>query len=381
MDEIAEFGYAAHFKYKNGQSNERGLDNLYEIMREAIVTADPDADEFMENIKSILTTSEITIFTPKGDMRSFPQGATALDFAYAIHEDIGNQAISAKVNHRNMPLSYELKNGDQIEIITSQKQKPSFDWLNIVQTAKARSSIRKAINQEVDKKAAIGQKKLNNLLTELNLTVTPRIIEKVKIHYNIEQDKEERLVFAYLSEQELNLDILRKILRQSSPEKKILFWTIRSKENTTMETDKPTTKIKYNYTLADCCRPIPGDPVMGFKMHQNIIEIHHVSCPEAIRLSSQQGNKIVEVDWFSREQKAFLSDIRISGVDRMGLVNDITTLLSKELDVNMRSINAYTHDGIFDGSIELYVRSIEDLNDIMSKLKEIQGVDKVLRPM
>jgi GTP pyrophosphokinase len=382
MDEIAEFGYAAHFKYKGNQSNEGGLDNLYDIMREAIVTADPDTDEFMDNIKSILTTSKITIFTPKGDMHSFPQGATALDFAYAIHEDIGNRAISAKVNHRNMPLSYELKNGDQIEIITSQKQKPSFDWLNIVQTAKARYSLRKAINQEVDKKANVGQKKLNNLLTELNLTVTPRIIEKVKLHYDIEQDKEDRFVFAYLSEQELNLDILRKILRQSSPEKKILFWTIKSKENTTKEADKPTTNnIKYNYTLADCCRPIPGDPVMGFKMHQNIIEIHHVSCPEAVRLSSQQGNKIVEVDWFSREQKAFLSDLRISGVDRIGLVSDITTVLSKELDVNIRSINIYTHDGIFDGSFELYVRSIEDLNDIMSKLRKIQGVDNVLRPM
>lgn len=383
MDQIAEFGYAAHFKYKDSQNNEdkeRGLEKLYDMMREVILTSDPDTGEFMNNLQMALSTTEIVAFTPKGDTHSFPYGATALDFAYAVHPSIGHRAISAKVNHKNMPITYKVQNGDQIEIITSQKQNPSAHWLEIVKTSKARYYLRKLLNQETEAKAVEGRAKLNKLLSELKLTITDRIIEKIKNYYRIAHDKDENYVLAQLSGKTLTIDILREILRQSSPEKKLLFWTIQSKQDT-QQKDTTTPVPQYEYTLASCCRPIPGDQVQGLKILPNKLEIHHVNCPEAIRLSAQYGDKIVEVDWFSREQKAFLATIKMSGIDRMGVANEITTMLSKKLDVNIRSINIYTYDGRFEATLELYVRSIEDLKDIMNKLKMIQGIDNVQRPM
>ncbi|MDD2563146.1 MAG: RelA/SpoT family protein [Salinivirgaceae bacterium] len=378
MDNIAEYGCAAHSNYKEEQKSGKYIDKWFSHIRETMDTEDPNGSELMDNLKSTLSTNEIIVFTPKGDTRSFPIGSTALDYAYDIHKEIGNMAISAKVNYKNYPLSYVLKNGDQIEIITSKKQTPQEKWLDFVQTPRARQYLRKNLNHQSTSLAKKGRELLHNHLKEMKLVVTPRILEKIRTYFDIDQGKDDLLTYIRVAQEDISFETLKKILRQNSKEKKILFWNIGNKESN-VKKNAITTSAKNNYKLAECCRPLPGDPVQGFAIKPNSIEIHHLNCPEAIKLSSQYGDKIVQVDWFSDEQKAFLTGIKLTGIDRMGIISDMTQVLTKELNINIRSLNFYSHDGIFEGAIELYVRNFDDLQEIINKLKRTKGVDKVFR--
>lgn len=377
MDEIAELGYATHYRYKGYKTSEGSVEEWLDAIRTTVYGADLTDPDVLKSIKEMITASDVGVFSPKGDCFWFPKGATALDYAYSIHpKKIGHRAISAKVNHTIQPLNYRLRNGDQVEIITSAKQEPREEWRAWAKTGKAQRELRKFFNRKLAEQAEQGRALLEDMLLEMKLQITPRITEKVKTHYNIPVAADDAEAFARLAREQPSQETLKKILRQNPSQKKILFWTIKNKRHQDEGAGAP-----LNYHLAGCCNPIPGDPVQGYREADGSITLHRANCPEALNLSSTHGDRIVEVDWFAREQKAFLSSLRITGADRKCMLNEITEILSKEMEVNIRSINIYTHDGIFEGGIDLYVKSAKDAEKIIGKIRALEGVDNVWRPV
>lgn len=376
MDEIAEYGLATHLKYKGNQTNDEKFDNLLDNIRKKIHKMEFDDENIVETIKNTLSSDSITAFTPKGDTISLPTGSSIVDFAYAIHEKVGAHAISAKVNHIINPLNYIVKDGDQIEVITSSKHKPDILWLQITKTQKARYYIRKFFREERELLSEKGKKKLGNMLSELKLTITPRVLEKIKNFYNLDPETDDSYAFAAIENELVNIDVLKKILRQSSSQKKTTFWFLRNIGKGTR-----SEKAKSKYYLAECCQPIPGESVVGIKTKDNIIMVHRYTCPVATTKIMNDKDVVVDVKWDYKEQNAFLTGIKMTGVDNMGILNDITNLLSKSLNINIRSVNFYTHDGIFEGYIELYVNNLKHINQIIELLKKIEGVDTIVRSL
>ncbi|MBS2213389.1 bifunctional (p)ppGpp synthetase/guanosine-3',5'-bis(diphosphate) 3'-pyrophosphohydrolase [Carboxylicivirga mesophila] len=389
MDEIAERGFAAHWKYKGQKEKESELDKWLEMIKELLDNPDADSLEFLDDFKLNLFASEIMIFTPKGDVKVMPKGATALDFAFDIHTDIGYKCIGAKVNFKLVPLSHQLKSGDQVEIITSEKQQPKYEWLSFVTTAKAKTRIKNAFKEERKSIIAKGERILEQELHKKKLTINSRILKKILDYHKI--SKRDELYFK-IGKGSIKLDDLHKILSTKSRNKWIRYWKLNfgmstnKPEEVKPEPSKKKTQVVLSdndeqdqFTIADCCNPIPGDDILAFMDESDQIILHSRKCPVALKLMSSQGNRIVSAQWESHKILSYLALINLSGIDQMGIVSKITKVISEDQNVNMRSINIESHDGIFEGNIYLYIHNTEDLNNLILNIMKIKGVHNVNR--
>jgi GTP pyrophosphokinase len=384
MNEIAEKGFAAHWKYKEAPNAESsGLDQWLQKVRDLLNNPESNALDFLDDFKMNLFSDEIFIFTPKGALMQLPANATALDFAFEIHSDLGAKCIGAKVNHKLVPLSYQLQNGDQVEIITSNKQTPKEDWLNFVITAKAKSKIKSSLKDEKRRIADEGREILDRKLKSLKIPSTIENINKITHFFKLHASQD----FLYqIAKGGIDIGDLKDYLNyEKNAEYKPFERTdpaefvkkIKSEEVDTLLIGEDLQKIDYK--LSTCCNPIPGDDVFGFVTVGEGIKIHRTSCPNATKLMSNFGYRIVKARWNSQKQLAFLTGLNITGIDDVGLINKITTIISNDFKVNMRSITVDSHEGIFDGSIMVYVNDTHHLNELIAKLKQVNGVTDVRR--
>jgi GTP diphosphokinase / guanosine-3',5'-bis(diphosphate) 3'-diphosphatase len=394
MDEIAERGFAAHWKYKGDESQESELDKWIKKIRVMLENPLEDPVEFLDDFKMNLFSSEIMVFTPKGTLINLPKGASALDFAYEIHTGIGNNAIGAKINYKLMPLNTPLNSGDQVEIITSDKAVPEKEWLTFVHTPRAKSAIKNALKTESKDRIQKGMSMLESKLAEEGFAPNSEIIKKIMAHFDI-LNKDE--LYSKIALSVINLDNLKKIVRKNPSLNIIKYWDLRligikkdkpgSQEEEVKKIDKNVPFLLresvdnsgQSYEIAKCCNPIPGDEVTGYLSPEGAIIIHKPKCPVAIRIMSNEGNRIIAVKWTIHKLVSFLARISMSGIDRVGLVNDISRIISTELNVNMRNFNLSVHNGIFEGTIDLYVHHTQDLNNLIMKLSGIKGIENVKR--
>ena len=393
MDEIAERGYAAHWKYKGDDSQESELDKWIKKVRIMLENPHEDPIEFLDEFKMNLFSSEIMVFTPKGFLVSLPKGASALDFAYEIHTEIGNKAIGAKINYKLNPINSILMSGDQVEIITSDIAKPDNEWLSFVRTSKAKEAIKNALR--IDSKDSIqrGIEILDSKLKENGITNNSDVLKSLILSFEV-QNKEE--LYSGIGMGRVNLDNLKKRIKKKPQNNVIKYWELKligsKKEKKEQEIvqeniDKNVPFLlrenidnaEQSYEIAKCCNPIPGDEVIGYHSPEGTIIIHKPKCPVAIRIMSNEGNRIIAVKWAIHKLVSFLARISMTGIDRIGLVNDITTIISAELKVNMTKINISVTNGIFEGTIDLFVHHTKDLNNLILKISNINGIENVRR--
>ncbi len=394
MDEYAERGYAAHWKYKGDNSQESELDKWIKKIREMLESPSSDPIEFLDEFKMNLFSSEIMVFTPKGNIITLPKGATALDFAYEIHTEVGNNAIGAKINYKLQTLNTTLQSGDQVEIITSDKAKPVKEWLDYVTVAKAKSAIKYALRTEIKELNDRGKSILEEKLRELKVTHNSEVYNKLLPGYQcISRDD----LYSKIGNGTISLDNVKKILKKNPSSRIIKYWELHmpgsqkeSKKKDEPGEDKIDTKVPYliresvddlknDYEIAKCCKPIPGDEVVGYIASDGKIIIHKPNCPVAVKLMSSEGNRLIAVKWTIHKMVSFLAQIHLEGIDRIGVVSDITNIISRELSVNMRNITITVNGGIFEGTIDVYVHHTKDLNNLIMKLVNIEGVDRVKR--
>lgn len=384
MDDIAEKGYAAHWKYKEG-GEESHFDTWINKIRELLENLESSAIEFIDDFKLNLFSEEIFIFTPRGEIRNLPKGASALDFAFEIHSEVGSHCMGAKVNHKLVPLSTKLKSGDQVEIITSKKQKPNESWLDYVITGKAKSKIKSSLREDKKKLAEEGQIKFEKWIKKLGLKASDDNLKQIQALYREASPHELYLKFEL---EKLNLDRIKSLKIEG--DRIIGRVSERKPTNKLEETLKKQGKSEemlvigegmdhFDYKISPCCNPIPGDEVFGFITIGDGIKIHKTNCPNAVDMMSRFAYRIVKARWTSQQEIAFLAGIKVTGIDEVGLVNKVTMLISGELNVNMRSISFDSDDGIFEGKIMVYVHDTKHLTRLMSKIKSIDGVINVSR--
>lgn len=384
MDDIAEKGYAAHWKYKEG-AQESSFDTWINKIRELLENPDLNAVDFIDDFKLNLFSEEIFVFTPNGEIRSLPKGASALDFAFEIHTEVGSHCMGAKVNHKLVPLSTELTSGDQVEIITSKKQKPNESWLDYVTTGKARTKIKSALREDKRLLAKEGKIGFEKWLRKHKITNKEENIKRLlsffsqpspfELYYQFEIGK---LKLSRIKE--LQIEKGRILGKASDAKQKEDLKDLLSKTNTKEEMLVIGESMDhFDYKLSPCCNPIPGDEVFGFITIKEGIKIHKTNCPNAVQLMSNFAYRIVKARWTSHQQIAFLAGLKITGIDEVGLVNNVTKLISNELNVNMRSISFESNDGVFDGTIMVYVHDTKHLKELKTKLRQIDGVINVSR--
>jgi guanosine-3',5'-bis(diphosphate) 3'-pyrophosphohydrolase len=393
MDEIAERGYASHWKYKGDDAQESELDKWIKKIRLMLENPLEDPIEFLDEFKMNLFSSEIMVFTPKGFLISLPKGASALDFAYEIHTEIGDKAIGAKINYRLMSLNTTLMSGDQVEIITSDKAKPEKEWLAFVHTPKAREAIKNSLKVESKDRIQKGMSILESKLSDLGVIPNSEIVKKIMLSYEVINKDE---LYSKIELGIIDLENLKKIIRKNPSMNVIKYWELKliGSRKGKSEAEAPVSEInkstpfllrenvdnaEQSYEIAKCCNPIPGDEVTGYHSPEGSIIIHKPKCPVAIRLMSNEGNRIIAVKWTIHKLVSFIARISMSGIDRIGLVNDITKIISSELYVNMTNINISVHNGIFEGTIDLYVHHTKDLNNLIMKISSIKGIENVKR--
>ena len=387
MDELAEKGYAAHWKYKDS-ANESQLDDWIRKIREILENPHENALEFLDDFKLNLFAEEIFAFTPKGEMKTLPINATALDFAFDIHTEVGEKCIGAKVNHKLVPLSYKLKSGDQVEVLTSNKQTPKEDWLGYVVTARAKAKIKNALKEERRKVSEEGREMLERKFNHLKIDFTVQNINELANYFKLPSSQE---LFYRVAVGNINVKHLKdfhqeqgKIVHKTGSIKKAdaapsleqMVANARGKSDMLVIGENLN---KIDYKFSPCCTPIPGDDVFGFITINEGIKIHRVNCPNAVQLLSNYAYRVVKAKWTSQELISFLAGIRITGIDEVGLVNNITKIISNELNVNMRSISFDTNDGTFEGSVTVFVHDTTHLTELMKKLKKVNGVLTVTR--
>lgn len=392
MEDIAERGFAAHWKYKKAtiSQDEDEFDKWLKQIRTALNSPTENAVDFLDNFKLSLYTSEIVVFTPKGESKKMPFGATALDFAYDIHSKIGNSAISAKINHKLEPVTTRINSGDQIEIITAETAHPKPEWLDVVTTAKAKQAIKSFLKRERQNNIERGQQMLEEQMKLLNINLSGRVLRKIIPAYD-SNNKDE--LYSKIGAGIVSLDNLDKILKSNSRSKLLKFWTlfIPDKEGdepdeTASGENESSTEQKQaeapQFVIAECCKPIPGDKVVGYRdpATGNII-VHKANCDELNRLASQFGKNIVkdEIKWSQHKAMSYLVTVELRGLDRMGLLLDLAKVVSGDFSINIREVNIHSHDGIFEGGISLYVRDTESLHAIMDRLRKIKGIESVKR--
>ena len=395
MNDVAEQGFAAHWKYKEGggSEDEGELEKWLKTIKEILDDPQPDAIDFLDTIKLNLFASEIFVFTPKGELKTMPQNSTALDFAFSLHTDIGSHCIGAKVNHKLVPLSHKLQSGDQVEILTSKSQRVQPQWEVFATTARARAKIAAILRKERKANQKIGEEILNEFLKKEEIRPEEAVIEKLRKLHNAKN--EEELLAAIGSKAivlgEADKNELKE--KQTSNWKKYLTFSFgNSKEK--QEEKEPQEKEKINpkevlklteeslqkkYIMAECCHPIPGDDVLGYVDENDRIIIHKRQCPVAAKLKSSYGNRILATEWDTHKELSFLVYIYIKGIDSMGLLNEVTQVISRQLNVNIRKLTIETEDGIFEGKIQLWVHDVDDVKTICNNLKKIQNIKQVSR--
>jgi len=385
MNEIAEKGFAAHWKYKES-SSDSGLDLWINKVRELLSNPESNALDFLDDFKMNLFSDEIFIFTPKGDLIQLPIEATALDFAFEIHSDVGARCIGAKVNHKLVPLSYKLQNGDQVEVITSSKQAPKEDWLNFVVTAKAKAKIKSSLKEERRKIAEDGKEILERKLKSLKITYNSDNIYKLSYFFKLSSTQD---LFYNIAKGVIDLKDLKefatseKVIEQKPQQEtdneqiQKLIKQVKTKDSDILLIGEDLQKIDYK--LSTCCNPIPGDDVFGFVTISDGIKIHRTSCPNATKLMSSFGYRVLKAKWTSQKQLAFLTGLKIIGIDEVGLINNLTKVISNDFKVNMRSITVDTEEGIFNGTIMVYVNDTVHLENLINELKQVKGITDVAR--
>lgn len=393
MEDIAERGFAAHWKYKHAtiSQDEDEFDKWLKQIRAALNSPTENAVDFLDNFKLSLYTSEIVVFTTKGEARKMPFGATALDFAYDIHSKIGNNAISAKINHKLEPITTQINSGDQIEIITADTARPKPEWLEIVTTAKAKSAIKSFLKRERQNNIERGMQLLEEKMKSLNIQLSGRVLRKIVPIYEC-NNKEE--LYSKIGAGIISLDDLEKVLKVNAKSKILKFWTlfIPQKKEEGDETPQPgdiapakdLPDNEPQFEIADCCKPIPGDKVVGYRdPATGRIIVHKATCDELNRLAAQYGKNIVkeEIKWSQHKAMSYLVTLELRGIDRQGLLLDLAKVVSDDFNINIREVNIHSHDGIFEGNVSLYVKDAESLSAVMDKMRKIKGIETIKRKL
>ena len=389
MNEIAEKGYAAHFKYKQGDANESGLETWLNKLKESLENQSLNAVDFVEEFKLNLYSKEIYVFTPKGELKSLPKDASALDFAFTVHTDVGLKCRGAKVNGKLVPLSHTLKSGDQIEVITTSTNKPNARWLDFVITARAKTKIRAALKDEEKKIAEEGKAILTRKLRHLKIPFNEKTINELVIFFKIKTSFD--LFFRIGNGAIDNTNLKAYVAQRNSTFLNFFKTKLRRtpSTNNTVESEEVTSKYdalvfgkeeeKLDYKLSKCCNPIPGDNVFGFITINEGIKIHKKNCPNAISLQSNYAYRIMQAKWIDSTQQDFKVFLHISGVDNRGIINDLTKIISSNMGVFINSINIAGNEGIFDGKISLSVKNSGQLNKLIKSIQKVEGVKKVDR--
>ena len=398
MDDIAEKGFAAHWKYKESNVEEdTELDKWIQTITEILESPDPNALDFLDTIKLNLFTSEIFVFTPKGDIKTLPQGATALDFAYALHSDIGNKCIGAKVNHRLVPLSHPLSSGDQVEVLTSRSQEPQPEWLNFVTTAKARAKIDAVLKRVRKEVAKYGEIKVLDAFKRSELEASTSNLDKLGMYFGF--SKREEFFYAVEKGDVVLPENLKKLLKEKTDN--VLFKYVKQalgvaskKVKQPEEEEAKNEKPKYdkkkpyllkeeaferNYVIAECCKPIPGDDSLGFINDDGNVVVHKRSCPIAMRLKSSFGERILNTVWSSHMNASFEATLEVKGIDSIGVLNTITKTISEDFNVNIMRLLIEAKDGVFEGKIKMKVHDVEDIQKMCVTLSKIQNIKSVGR--
>ena len=392
MHEIAEKGYAAHYKYKHGEQKEVGIETWLNRLQEALESSNRSAVDFVEEFKLNLYAKEIFVFTPKGDLISLPKGATPLDFAFHVHTEVGLKTRGARVNGKLVPLSSVLKSGDQVEIITSENAKPTSNWLDYCHTAKALSKIRSSLNAEKKSIADEGREVLRRKLRALKIKFSEDTVNKLVNHFKLKTSQD---LFYRIGSGSITNSMI-KSFAASYNNTLISFFTSRIRKSPKEKSEEfiddqqlsqqfdmlvfGEEEERLNYTLAsDCCKPIPGDEVFGFLTVNDGIKVHKKNCPNAVALQSKFSYRIMQARWIDSSQQDFFADINITGIDQMGLVSSITQIISQQMHVGMKSISFSEKGGTFSGSIRVIVKNNDILNSVIKKLRQVNGVDKVIR--
>ncbi len=396
MDEVAEKGLAAHYKYKENKfkaanSAEEAIESWLMQVREFLKNPDVNPIEFINDFKLQLYQKEIYIFTPKGELKILPASATALDFAYTIHTNVGDNCIGAKVNNKLVPISHELKNGDQVEIITSRKQKPSEDWLNIVTTSRAKAKIKNSLREEKRKIADDGRDILERKLSQLKANYNNENLTLLASFFK--QPSPMDLLFA-IAKGTINLSDIKQLKNVGGNLEIVKAEKVgKSKDDDfSYNTDGNSTEIPNNaeliifdessqfpYEFAKCCNAIPGDDVVGFISINGVIKIHRTGCPNVINLMSKYGYRIIKTRWTAKTTPAFLTSIKLHGLDGIGLINKMTTVISEDMKINMQSLSVESKEGIFEGIIKVFVKDNDQVTKLINKLKSLEGVTSVSR--
>ena len=388
MNEIAEKGLAAHWKYKEGTSQESKFDEWFKQIRELLANFETNTLDFVQDFKLNLFSEEIYIYTPKGDLKILPSGASALDFAFAIHSDIGCKCIGAKVNYKLLPISHKLKSGDQVEIITSSKQKPSEDWLNFVVTAKARSRIKDALKDEKRLIAQNGRDALERKLGAMGVPASTSNIQEIAQYYK--QNSPLDLCYQ-IAVKNIDLKELKhfKVVGEKLevPKAPKLPAEPKAEEASSKQAPRKEPELiifgessdRIEYKLANCCKPIPGDDVFGFVTASEGLKIHRTNCPNAAQLLSHYGHRVVKTKWAKNKEISFLSGLRIVGMDDVGVINKITNIISGELKVNISALSIESKEGLFEGIVKIFVHDREELNETAERLRKLDGIQSVSR--
>ena len=386
MNEIAEKGLAAHWKYKEGSNDESRFDKWFQQIREVISNQETDSVDFLQDFKTSFLTEEIYVNTPKGDVKMLPVGSTSLDFAFSIHSAIGVKTIGAKVNHKLVPLSHKLRSGDQVEIITSNKQKPSEDWLSFVVTSKAKGRIRDALKEEKRKIADDGKYTVQRKIEGMGAAFNQHNIDELWTYYKLSSPLD---LFYQVAVKNIDLKELKefkvlgdkieapKPVRIHEIKGEGIPHALNKKDAELIIFGESSDRIVYN--LANCCKPIPGDDVFGFVTTGKGLTIHRNNCPNAAKLMANFGHRVVKTKWAKNKEISFLTGLKIVGLDDVGVVNKITSLISGELKINISALTIEAKEGVFEGNIKLYVHDKEELDELVLKLKELRGIEKVDR--
>ncbi len=382
MEEIAERGVAAHWKYKRAtiSEDEGEFDRWIKKIREALSGPTETAVDFLDNFKMSLYTAEVVVFTPKGEARTMPRGASALDFAYEIHSKVGHKAIGAKINHKIESIFTPLGSGDQVEIITSETSRPKAEWLDHVVTTKAKQSIKNYLRHDKRGNVDRGMATFEARMREFGIQPSARVFRKLLPAYECASKDE---FYSNLGAGIISLDGVEKILRENAATKVLKFWTLqlfgtgdKKKEMVVKQSDTDAPQFE----IAECCNPIPGDDVVGFKRPgSRKIVVHKTHCDVLTRLASQHGDCITSVKWSSHKAQSFLAILEVRGIDRMGILVEVSQVITNELQINIRELHVQSHDGIFEGEISLYVHDAQDLGDIIQRLTTIKGMESVKR--
>ena len=387
MNDIAEKGLAAHWKYKEGTDEENRFDKWFQQIREMLSSHDTNSIDFLQDFKVSFLAEEIYVYTPKGDVKMLPIGASALDFAFSVHTAIGERCIGAKVNHKLVPISHKLRSGDQIEIITSTKQKPNSEWLKFVVTPKAKTKIKDSLKEEKRKIGEEGKYILQRKLENMGAVMNPPNIEELTSFYKLQSSLD---LFYEISLKKIDLKELKefnvigdkifapKVHKLPQEEKsEIENRNYNKKDAELIIFGESSDRIMY--TLANCCKPIPGDDVFGFVTQGEGLKIHRTTCPNAARLLSNYGHRVVKTKWVKNKEISFLTGIKIVGMDDVGVINKITNLISGTLKININALTIEAKEGLFEGNIKVYVHDKDELDDLVEHLKNLPGIESVDR--